>query len=88
MTNTKKVINLLTELSKKYGGIVYDKRGKVWDWGQALCREIYGYDWMHSEQFQEDDKLPDVPLILVTVAENILKKGLPKWVKKNKEMLK
>jgi len=33
-------------MTKKYGGTVYEKNGKRWDWGQALARECYGEDWM------------------------------------------
>ena len=39
------VVDWTSRMAEKYGGVVYDKSGKVWDWGQALCRECYGKDW-------------------------------------------
>ncbi len=35
-----------SRMAAKYGGTCYEKNGKTWDWGQALCRECYGPDWM------------------------------------------
>lgn len=39
------VLDWIDRMAKHYGGTVYDKNGKRWDWGQALCRECYGEDW-------------------------------------------
>ena len=39
------VIDWIARMGQKYDGIVYEKTGKKWDWGQALCRECYGPDW-------------------------------------------
>lgn len=36
-------------------GWVYDNEtGKRWDWGQALCREMYGPDWNDDEGYKEE----------------------------------
>ncbi|RPI49301.1 MAG: hypothetical protein EHM49_10120 [Deltaproteobacteria bacterium] len=40
------VIDWIYRMSKAYGGIVHSKEGKTYDWGQALCRECYGSDWI------------------------------------------
>ena len=39
------VVDWTGRMARRYGGTVYDKSGKTWDWGQALCRECYGEDW-------------------------------------------
>jgi len=39
------VLDWTSRMAKKYGGTVYEKNGKTWDWGQALARECYGEDW-------------------------------------------
>ena len=50
-------------MAKKYGGTVYDVEGKSWDWGQALCRETYGVDWMQDPEFNynEETITPEMP---------------------------
>jgi len=40
------VLDWTERMAKKHDGIVYEKGFKTWDWGQALCRECYGPDWM------------------------------------------
>lgn len=39
------VLEWTVRMAKRYGGTVYEKNGKTWDWGQALARECYGEDW-------------------------------------------
>jgi len=40
----------------KYGGVVTDTDGKRWDWGQAICRVLYGPRWSsHPEFLRVDD---------------------------------
>jgi len=42
------VLDWTVRMARKLGGTVYEKNGKTWDWGQALCRECYGNDWMNQ----------------------------------------
>lgn len=45
--------NWIERMGIKHGKVVYDKRTfKPLDWGQALCRELYGHDWMNSPAYQ------------------------------------
>ncbi|MEM3452120.1 MAG: hypothetical protein QW835_00640 [Candidatus Hadarchaeum sp.] len=44
---TVAVIKWIRRMASKYGGIVYGKDGKTYDWGQALMRECYGPDWCY-----------------------------------------
>jgi hypothetical protein len=39
------VLDWTWRMARKYGGIVYEKNGHCWDWGQALARECYGENW-------------------------------------------
>ena len=49
---TRIVIDWIDRMATRYGGIVYDlELGRSWDWGQALCRQVYGPDWMHNSEY-------------------------------------
>ena len=39
------VVDWCYRMAVQYGGTVYDKDGKWYDWGQALMREQYGKEW-------------------------------------------
>lgn len=52
------VLDWTSHMARKYGGIVYEKNGKTWDWGQALARECYGGDW--SVEVPETPTLGDI----------------------------
>jgi hypothetical protein len=44
-------------MANRYDGVVWDNElERRWDWGQALCRELYGPDWMNSEEFKADNE--------------------------------
>lgn len=40
------VLDWIGRMNQKYGAVVYEKGNGWWDWGQALCRECYGKDWI------------------------------------------
>ena len=63
----------ITYMSKVYGGTVTDIEGRTWDWGQALCRVIYGVNWNTDPEFERDNmKAPEEPA--PTMAINLVKK--------------
>jgi len=67
------VLDWTERMAKKYGGTVYEKNGKTWDWGQALCRECYGVDWMN--------KVPETPTWEdVARAKKWEEDEIPSWV--------
>ena len=41
----KDVLKWTVRMGDKYGEKVFSNDGEELDWGQALCREIYGKDW-------------------------------------------
>jgi hypothetical protein len=44
-------------MAKTNDGIVYDNvLDRNWDWGQALCRELYGTDWQTHPEFLAADE--------------------------------
>ncbi len=45
-------------MAEKHGGTVYDKNGKTWDWGQALCREMHGAEWMTDPDYLAINEIP------------------------------
>ena len=71
--NADWVIKWIGRMARKYGATVWDKDGRWWDWGQALCREQYGREWMKT--------VPDEP-----TDDDVLrafqweKKNIPSWV--------
>ena len=79
------LINWTGRMAQKYGGTVWEKSGKWWDWGQAICREMYGLHWNESEGFKivsnQDDSAP-VPLEVIKRAEEWEKGEWPNWVDK------
>ena len=72
--NTQYVIDWMGRMTRKHGGVVYEKeRGMWWDWGQALCREQYGEDW-------NDIVPPDPTIDDVGRASDWEKGDFPDWV--------
>jgi len=45
-SNVNYVLDWTLRMATKYGGIVRDTEGKIYDWGQALARECYGPNWV------------------------------------------
>ena len=69
-------------MSSKHGGIVYDNDGNAFDWGQALCRQVYGHDWSNDPNYIRDNNLPidkPAPIYLLEAASNWQKNGKPEW---------
>lgn len=72
-------------MAKLHGGTVHDtQKHKIWDWGQALCRELYGFDWMNSEEFKRVNDIPSeepAPANIIQAARKWQERdGWPKWV--------
>lgn len=41
------VCNWINRMAGRFGGTVVERgTGKTWDWGQALCREQFGPNWV------------------------------------------
>ena len=69
------VLGWIERMGEKYGGTVYDKNGKRWDWGQALCRECYGEGW------NDNPELPDTPTQDdIEKAKQWENGNMPEWV--------
>lgn len=70
------VLAWLDRMTDKYGATVYEKNGKTWDWGQALCRECYGEDW--------NDVVPETPAWNdIGRAKEWENGDIPEWVDTN-----
>ena len=54
------LIDWLRRMSKRFtpvtGAVVDLETGKRWDWGQAICRDVYGADWCDSPEFKAADQ--------------------------------
>jgi len=59
------LVDWIKRMADSFGGSVYDtETGKTWDWGQAICREVYGPNWMHEADYlavdiEDTDSVPD-----------------------------
>ena len=72
------ILNWTVRMALKHGGTVYEKGGKTWDWGQALCRECYGEDWM--------DVVPETPTWDDIARAKRWEDGdVPEWVRRHKQ---
>jgi len=77
------LIEWVSRMSRAHGGTVHDINGKSWDWGQALCRDLYGEDWMKEAEFNaicEIDPHDPAPDYVVDRAREWEHGDMPAWV--------
>lgn len=75
-------IEQINALAKKYGGSVYDQEaGTSWDWGQAVCRSLYGINWGNHPAYRAANEMPEgqIPLEAIALAKKWLELGSPEW---------
>ncbi len=74
---TKNVVSFIEIMTARYGFTVIETNGNHYDWGQALCRDIYGPDWNNNPN------IPDEPPIEVyAVMKKWLQEDFPSWMQK------
>jgi len=75
------LIDLMDQLVAKYGHPIGLKDQNVIDMGQAICRGLYGVDWMQSPEWRKanDMEYPEVPDEAVQLAREWLEKGMSDW---------
>ncbi len=75
------IINWCSRMAQRWGGIVYDDDLPTdrWDWGQALCREMYGEDWMKAADYASDSALENAPTNVIQRAEQWENGDWPEW---------
>jgi len=44
------IFEWVKRMTEKFGPTVHSKSGERFDWGQALCREQFGINWMQDMQ--------------------------------------
>ena len=67
-------------IGKRYDGVIYDNvTERYWDWGQALCRELYGVDWMTHPEFLAADNEMYPPTEAVERALSWEAGNWPEW---------
>lgn len=73
--NAHFVIEWIGRMTTQFGPNVLDmETGRVWDWGQALCRAQYGPDWSTRRD------LPDEPTdTAVSIARQWEGGAWPEW---------
>lgn len=54
------VLDWTTRIGRRFGNTVVETQtGKRMDWGQALCREMYGVDWSNSPEWMTENNKDD-----------------------------
>lgn len=51
----QRAVDSLDAVVEALGGSICDKSGKTYDPGQAVCREMFGPNWMLSDEFAAFD---------------------------------
>lgn len=71
----------LNRLANKHAGVVYDNEiERSWDWGQALCRGLYGVDWMNHPSFIEADDAHYPPVEAFEILKGWESGQFPEWL--------
>ena len=77
------VVDWITIMTRKHGSTVVDKSGQKWDWGQALCRQLHGEDWMNNPEFQRLNDLEIAPQYVLDECKKWQESNShPGWVKR------
>ena len=89
--NVRFIMEWVNRMTKQHGVALYDEEGTEYNWGTALCRELYGKDWQ-DYMYKNDITCPDADA--VSKAEIWENGDLPDWihlpnddVEKNKSLL-
>lgn len=78
----RQLCDWISRMSVKHGGTVYDlETGKDLDWGQALCREVYGVDWMNNPDKKAADESDTCPPEVLDAATSWENGKWPKWAR-------
>ena len=71
----------LNRLAYRHDGVVYDNElDRSWDWGQALCRGLYGTDWMNHLDFKEADEAQYPPKEAFDMLREWEQGNFPGWL--------
>ena len=77
------LIDWCGRMAAKYGGTVYDGNKRL-DWGQAMCRQAFGPDWMNDDDFKSfDNSSSDEPAsgYVIEVCKRWESGEWPQWAK-------
>jgi len=79
---TMEMFKWIDNMNEKFGPEVTSVEGKTFDWGQALCREIFGPNWMSEMASQKILAPRREDLETAYSMELLLDEGKPpKWMK-------
>lgn len=76
----------VVKMAVLHGGIVHEGNKEL-DWGQALCRELYGEDWMRNPEYIELDNISindPIPNYVIARAEQWMNGENPAWAEMEK----
>lgn len=72
-------MSIVKALIDAHGATFYDRdTGETLDAGQAVCRQVWGPNWMHDPEFQAMDARNDIPANYIIAAGKMVRE-LPAW---------
>lgn len=72
-------LSIIHTLIKTHGDMFYDRdTGDTLDAGQAVCRQVWGPNWMHDAEFMAFDASNEIPAEYVIAAGRMVRE-LPAW---------
>jgi len=74
------VMSFIDTMTDRHGPAVYDAEGGVLDWGQALCRELYGHGWSTNPSLPEEP-----PFSVHALMEKWEGGDFPQWMEPRKQ---
>jgi hypothetical protein len=79
--NVEFILDWVVRMNEKWGHTVHGDAGEYYDWGQALCHEIYGKKWGKHPAFLEVNDSRDIPTVAVETAKRLESaEQLPEWI--------
>lgn len=75
----QRAVDSLDDVVASLGGSIKDKSGKSYDPGQAVCREMFGPDWMASEEFARFDNADECGQEFFDAVGRLARKE-PEWL--------
>jgi len=76
--NVRDIMEWVNRMTQKHGVCLYDELGTKYNWGTALCKELYGDNW---QEYMKKNGIACPNADAVAMAEVWESGELPSWIK-------